>query len=88
MLDARKMPENWKARADALEKTLLFNTFHDIAPGTSIARVHEHAEEELAGVIAGCEEMLGEMGYAPLKPAVQAHGAWITEAEDGFTLST
>lgn len=29
-------------------KLLLFNQFHDIAPGTSIARVHQRAEKELA----------------------------------------
>ena len=47
MLSGKEMPENWRERLDALWKKLLFNQFHDIAPGTSIARVHEQAEQEL-----------------------------------------
>ena len=47
MLSGKEMPENWRQRLDELWKKLLFNQFHDIAPGTSIARVHERAEQEL-----------------------------------------
>ena len=66
-LSGRKMPDNWKQRLEALWKKLLFQQFHDVAPGTSIARVHERAEEELHEVCAGCNELLGEMtaGAAP-----------------------
>ena len=51
LLAGKEMPENWRQRLDDLWKKLLFNQFHDIAPGTSIARVHERAEEELQHVI-------------------------------------
>ena len=47
MLAGKEMPENWQERLTELWKKLLFNQFHDIAPGTSIARVHERAEQEL-----------------------------------------
>ena len=47
MLSGKEMPENWRQRLDNLWKKLLFNQFHDIAPGTSIQRVHERAEQEL-----------------------------------------
>ena len=50
MLAGKEMPENWRERLNALWKKLLFNQFHDIAPGTSIARVHGRAEEELEEV--------------------------------------
>ena len=52
ILDRKEMPENWRQRLEELWKKLLFNQFHDIAPGTSIARVHERAEEELQQVIS------------------------------------
>ena len=66
MLSGKEMPENWRERLDALWKKLLFNQFHDIAPGTSIARVHERAEQELQAVTeAACAwrgEILGNHG--------------------------
>ncbi len=87
MLAGQAMPQDWRARTDALERTLLFNTFHDIAPGTSIARVHEQAEKELSGVIAGCEMMIAEMGGAPIAPRRQAEGhAEAMQTEEGFVL--
>ena len=61
LLAGKPMPENWKQRLDDLWKKLLFNQFHDIAPGTSIARVHERAERELEQVAAGCRKLLEEM---------------------------
>ena len=60
-LSGRKMPDNWRQRMEALWRKLLFQQFHDIAPGTSIARVHERAERELHEVCAGCNELLDEM---------------------------
>ena len=67
-LSGRKMPDNWKQRLDELWKKLLFQQFHDIAPGTSIARVHERAERELHEVCAGCNELLGEMTAGAAAP--------------------
>ena len=40
---------------DAAWKTLLLNQFHDILPGSSIHRVYEEAEAQLAGVIDTAE---------------------------------
>ena len=61
MLSGKPMPENWRERLDELWKKLLFNQFHDVAPGTSIARVHERSEEELRQVCQDSVAMLGEM---------------------------
>ena len=61
LLAGKEMPENWHDRLESLWDKLLFNQFHDIAPGTSIARVHEQAEQELRQVIDGCNAMLGEL---------------------------
>lgn len=60
LLAGKPMPENWRERLDEFWKKLLFNQFHDIAPGSSIARVHERAERELREVCEGCSEMLFE----------------------------
>lgn len=38
-------------------KTVLLNQFHDILPGSSIARVYEEAEAQLAGVIDRADEI-------------------------------
>ena len=40
---------------DAAWKTLLLNQFHDILPGSSIHRVYEEAEMQLAGVIEAAD---------------------------------
>lgn len=61
MLDRKEMPENWRERLDDLWKKLLFNQFHDIAPGTSIARVHARAEEELQQVISDSRAWMSAM---------------------------
>ena len=69
MLAGKPMPENWRERLDDLWKKLLFNQFHDIAPGTSIQRVHERAEEELREVAEGAwgfmEDLVGNGCPAP-----------------------
>lgn len=52
-----------KNRQEALEvlwKTLLFNQFHDIIPGTSITRVYEDALKDLEKVKKGAEELYRE----------------------------
>lgn len=61
LLAGKKMPDNWRQRLDDLWKKLLFHQFHDVAPGTSIARVHERAEKELHEVCTGCDKLLNEM---------------------------
>ena len=61
MLSGKPMPENWRERLDALWKKLLFNQFHDIAPGTSIARVHERAVAELREVLDGAMDFIKEL---------------------------
>lgn len=61
LLSGKEMPDNWRQRLDDLWKKLLFHQFHDVAPGTSIARVHERAERELHEACAGCDELLNEM---------------------------
>lgn len=68
VLSGKEMPENWRQRLDELWKKLLFNQFHDIAPGSSIARVHEQAEKELSEVCSGCDQMLGEFLMSPEPP--------------------
>ena len=42
---------------DELWKTLLFNQFHDILPGSSIARVNREAEAELSSVVDGARKI-------------------------------
>ncbi len=61
MLAGKPIEQAWKDRLDSLWKTLLFNQFHDVAPGTSIARVHEQAEKELGFVVSEGEALLREL---------------------------
>ena len=44
-----------------LWKRLLIQEFHDILPGTGIARVHQEAEDELAQIAGACEGILGKV---------------------------
>ena len=72
MLSGKTIPQEWKDELDRLWKLLLLNHFHDIAPGSSIARVHERAEQELQEVVDGCDrlitEMLGDEAQAVYNP--------------------
>ena len=61
MLAGKEMPENWQERLTGLWKKLLFNQFHDIAPGTSIARVHERAEQELTEVAEDAWDFIADL---------------------------
>lgn len=61
LLAGKELPKDAKQRLDELWKKLLFNQFHDVAPGTSIAAVHERAERELHEVCESCEGLLREM---------------------------
>ena len=44
-------------KADGLWKEVLLHQFHDILPGSSIARVYEEAEAAFNGILAGAAEM-------------------------------
>jgi len=44
-------------RADGLWKEVLLHQFHDILPGSSIARVYEEAEAAYNGILSNVEEM-------------------------------
>ena len=48
------------ARMDAAWKKLLLNQFHDILPGSSIARVYEEARRDHRWIIAEAEAVRGE----------------------------
>ena len=61
MLSGKKIEPEWKESLERLWSLLLFNQFHDIAPGTSLARVHERAEAELKEVCDGCNALLEQM---------------------------
>ena len=61
MLAGGEILPAWREKLEDLWKILLFNQFHDIAPGTSIARVHERAERELAQVWDGGWELIREL---------------------------
>ena len=69
MVNGKPVHETWKEELERLWKLLLFNQFHDIAPGSSIARVHARAEAELNEVISGGEALLREMLGQPAQPA-------------------
>ncbi len=62
------------ALAEALWKKLLFAQFHDILPGTSIARVHKEARELM-------EETLGQCN----RETLQALEPFLTSTGDGST---
>ncbi len=67
----------WKAELERLWKLLLFNQFHDVAPGTGIARVHERAEAELDEVIRGGEKLTaGLLGTPGDEGYVYNHLSW------------
>ncbi len=65
MVCGKAVEQAWKDELDGLWKTLLFNQFHDIAPGSSIARVHERAEAELAHVCEAAERLIVRMMGEP-----------------------
>ena len=60
------------ARMDAAWKKLLLNQFHDILPGSSIARVYEDARRDHAWIIAEAEAVKDEALHA------LAQGAGVT----------
>ncbi len=52
---------------DGLWKRVLLNQFHDILPGSSIARVHEEAEADYAQVISGARKIAAQAGQSFVK---------------------
>ena len=60
MLSGKDVREKKKELDDLWEK-LLFNEFHDIAPGTSIECVHRRAEQELESVTSGAKQMIADL---------------------------
>ena len=77
LLAGRPLKAAWKEKLDELWKLLLFNQFHDIAPGTSIARVHQRAEAELETVCTESGKLLEEMlGRPGERMTVYNHLGW------------
>ena len=77
LLAGRPLKTAWKERLDELWKLLLFNQFHDIAPGTSIARVHQRAEAELETICTESGKLLEEMlGRPGERMTVYNHLGW------------
>ena len=56
-----KRPLFPQERMEELWKGLLLNQFHDILPGSGIARIYEDARREVEEVIRGAEEAVGEV---------------------------
>lgn len=66
LLQHKPIPDICREKLRKAWDLTLFNQFHDIAPGTSIARVHQQAEQELQQVQTLCQEMLHMLlGDAP-----------------------
>lgn len=77
MLSKKPLEQAWKDELERLWKLLLLNQFHDIAPGSSIARVHERAEAELKEVSDGCSCLLEKILGKPSGTAmVHNHLGW------------
>lgn len=57
------------ARLDAAWKMVLLNQFHDILPGSSIARVYAEAEQQHAAVLATATEIAREAVRSLTRPA-------------------
>ena len=77
MLGGKSVEKRWTEEVKRLWEKLLFNQFHDVAPGTSIRRVHEQAERDLNEVLVGCETLLSEiLGVPGAQPVVYNHLGW------------
>lgn len=61
LLAGKPVEQVWKDKLEELWDLLLFNQFHDVAPGSSIAKVHERAEAELWQVVSESEVLLKGM---------------------------
>ena len=58
ILQRKALPEGWRDRLESLWKELLLCQFHDVAPGTSIHRVHQEAEARLTHVRREADSLL------------------------------
>ncbi len=77
LLEGESLQAQWQQTLEVLWKKLLFNQFHDIAPGTGIARVHERAEAELQEVIQGADALLETvLGQPEAEPYAYNHLSW------------
>ena len=77
LLSGREIKPEWKTELERLWKLLLLNQFHDIAPGSSIARVHEQAEADLQAVCHDAHALLEQMLGASSREAVAYnHLSW------------
>lgn len=63
-----------KGMTDEMWKTVLFNQFHDILPGTSITSVYEKTEEELSEVVSEAAKIADDA----LREAVDGNDEYIT----------
>lgn len=66
-------------KADGLWKELLLHQFHDILPGSSIARVYEEAETAFNGILAGAKE-LNEDALGALIDQTQKHAVTVANS--------
>ncbi|MBR2889247.1 MAG: alpha-mannosidase [Oscillospiraceae bacterium] len=83
LLAGKPVKQEWKDKLETLWDLLLFNQFHDIAPGSSIARVHERAEEELERVRKEADWLLHQMlGGFGRKAAVYNRHGWVRTYRD------
>ena len=83
MLAGKEMPENWRERLDQLWKKLLFNQFHDIAPGTSIERVHQRAELELREIAEEAQDWIATILSAENADSVYIYNTFSWPTADG-----
>lgn len=72
-----------RAELDRIWKRLLVNQFHDILPGTGIARVHREARDVYAQDIARLYELATETTRALLRDAAIADGDGAGAKEEG-----
>ncbi len=86
LLSGRPLQEQWKKRLASLWRLLLFNQFHDIAPGSSIARVYERAEKELEEVAQGGASLLRQMLGEPTQQAVAYNPLCFPRSERGVCI--
>ena len=77
MLSGEQILREWKQELERLWKLVLFNQFHDVAPGSSIARVHQRAEEELREAAEGALALIRRiLGQPEDGPVVYNHLSW------------
>ncbi|MGN1018767.1 MAG: alpha-mannosidase [Aristaeellaceae bacterium] len=77
LLAGKPIAPLWQETLDQCWQKLLFNQFHDVAAGASIARVHARAEEELEQAIRGGEGLIRAMAGDPGEtPALYNHLSW------------